>query len=336
VGSLVLVTDRPALAAALGALVIAFSAILVRLAEVSPSTAAVFRCLYALPVLGALALFERERYGARPARDRRLAWLAGLFLAADLVFWHHSIAAVGAGLATVLANVQVVFVGVLAWLVLGERPSARSVASIPVVLLGVVLISGAIGAGAYGDDPTLGALYGLATAVSYALFLLILRQGNADVRRPAGPLFDATLTATAGSAVAGVALGDLEWVPAPESQAWLVVLALSSQVLGWLLISVSLPRLPALLTSIVLMLQPVAAVLLGALLLSEAPSAVQLLGVLVVLGGVAAATAGPRAVTGASGRECPDPCQRPGRPADPLSVDRVPRADGARARTAER
>ena len=300
-------TDRPALAGALGALVIAFSAILVRLAEVSPSTAAVFRCVYALPALGALALLERRRHGRRSARERRLAWLAGLFLAADLVFWHHSIAAVGAGLATVLANVQVVFVGLLAWAFLGEKPSGRSVASIPVVLFGVVLISGALGAGAYGDDPALGALYGLATAVSYSLFLLILRQGNADARRPAGSLFDATLTAAAGSAVAGVVLGDLDWVPAPESQAWLVLLALSSQVLGWLLISVSLPRLPALLTSILLMLQPVAAVLLGAVLLSEAPSAVQLLGVLVVLGGVTAATVGPAAATSPSERECPRP-----------------------------
>ena len=57
-------TERPAVAGALGALVIAFSAILVRLAEVSPSTAAFFRCLYALPVLGALAWWERK---LRPA-----------------------------------------------------------------------------------------------------------------------------------------------------------------------------------------------------------------------------------------------------------------------------
>ena len=51
--------------------------------------------------------------------------------------------------------------------------------------------------------------------------------------------------------------GDLDWTPGLESTAWLVTLALTSQVLGWLLISVSLPRLPAVITSIVLMLQPV-------------------------------------------------------------------------------
>ena len=282
--------ERPALAGALGALVIAFSAILVRLAEVSPSTAAFFRCLYALPVLAALAWVERRRYGARSRRERLLALAAGAALAADLTFWHHSIEAVGAGLATVLANVQVVLVGVIAWVALGERPDNRALASIPVVFVGVVLISGAIGAGAYGEDPALGVTYGLLTALTYSLFLLILRQGNSDVRRPGGPLFDATLSAAVCSALGGILVGDIDWVPSPESQLWLVVLALSSQVLGWLLISVSLPRLPAVVTSILLMLQPAGAVFLGAVLLSEAPSPAQLTGVAVVLGGVAVAT----------------------------------------------
>jgi drug/metabolite transporter (DMT)-like permease len=74
-------------------------------------------------------------------------------------------------------------------------------------------------------------------------------------------------------------------------------LALSSQVLGWLLISISLPRLPAVLTSILLMLQPVSTVFLSALILSEAPSAVQLSGVAIVLAGVTFATLGPRQPT---------------------------------------
>jgi drug/metabolite transporter (DMT)-like permease len=183
---------------------------------------------------------------------------------------------------------------VLAWAVLGERPEARMLASIPVVFLGVVLISGVIGAGAYGDDPLLGVVYGLCTAVAYALFILVLRQAGSDLRRPAGPLFEATLSAAVFCAIGGIAIGDLDWAPGTESQAWLVLLALSSQVLGWLLISVSLPRLPAVLTSILLMLQPMATVVLGALLLSEAPSAVQLSGVAIVLAGVALATLGTR------------------------------------------
>jgi drug/metabolite transporter (DMT)-like permease len=278
----------------LGALVIAFSGILVRLAEVAPSTAAFYRCAYALPALALLAWLEDRRFGRRPLRERVPLWGAGLMFAADLTFWHHSIEAVGAGLATVLGNIQVLFVGLLAWLALGERPDNRALASIPVVFAGVVLISGVVGEGAYGDDPLMGVVFGLLTAITYALFILILRQGNVDMRRPAGPLFDATLSGAIFSALGGIVVGDIEWAPGMESQAWLVLLALSSQVLGWLLISVSLPRLPAVLTSILLMLQPVSTVFLAALLLSEAPSSVQLAGVAIVIAGVAVATVRPR------------------------------------------
>jgi drug/metabolite transporter (DMT)-like permease len=286
---------RPVLAGALGALVIAFSAILVRLAEVSPATAAFFRCAYAVPALGLLAWLERRRYGPRPVRERLITLGTGALFAADLVCWHYSIEAVGAGLATVLGNIQVVLVGLLAWTFLGERPSDRTLAAIPVVFAGVVLISGVVGAGAYGEDPLLGVVYGVLTAIAYALFILILRHANTDLRRPAGPLFDATASAAVFCALAGVLIGDIDWAPDLEAQGWLVLLALSSQVLGWLLISVSLPRLPAVLTSILLMLQPVSTVFLGALLLSEAPSAVQLAGVAIVIAGVALATLGPRA-----------------------------------------
>jgi drug/metabolite transporter (DMT)-like permease len=125
---------------------------------VPPSTAAFYRCAYAVPPLLAIALWERRRYGSRGFRSRTLAWIAGAFFAADLILWHHSIAGVGAGLATVLGNVQVVLVPLAAWLLLSERPAGRIAAAVPIVLLGVVLISGVIGEGAYGSDPGLGVL----------------------------------------------------------------------------------------------------------------------------------------------------------------------------------
>ena len=102
------VTEKPTLTGVLGALVIAFSAILVDLADVSPAAAALYRCAYALPVLGAIAWWEDGRYGRRTWAERRLALPAGLFFAVDLIAWHHAIADVGAGLATVLGNLQVV------------------------------------------------------------------------------------------------------------------------------------------------------------------------------------------------------------------------------------
>ncbi|MGH8897759.1 MAG: DMT family transporter [Egibacteraceae bacterium] len=281
------------LPATVGALLIAFSGIFVRLAGVSPSTAAAFRCTYALPALGLLAARERRRYSPRPATARRAALLAGVLFAADLILWHHSIAAVGAGLATVLANTQVLFVGVTAWLVLGERLDRRTLLAMPVMLGGVALISGVVGTGAYGESPLLGVLYGTLSALAYSGFLLLLRQGNADLRQPAGPLFDATATAAVTAALAGWTLGDIDLAPSWPAHGWLLLLAIACQVVAWLLISMSLPRLPAVLTSALLLLQPVGAVFLGVALLAETPSPAQLAGVAAVIAGVLIATLGP-------------------------------------------
>ncbi len=199
--------------AVLGAVTIAFSSILVRLSHSSPSTAAIFRCAYALPLLGVFALFEDRKLGPRSWHDRRYAIGAGLFFTADLILWHRSIGDVGAGLATVLANIQVVLVPLIAWLILAERPGRQVLAALPLALVGVLLISGVLEHGAYGRDPARGAIYGLCAGIAYVGCLMLLRRGGTDLRRPAGPLFDATATATVGCIVAGVLIGDAHLVP---------------------------------------------------------------------------------------------------------------------------
>ena len=316
-----LASAQPRLLATAGAVTIAFSSILVREAAVAPSTAAVFRCGYALPILGWLAWRERARLGPRPRRDVALGVVAGLLFAADLVTWHHAIDAVGAGLATVLANLQVAIVPLLAWVALDERPGHRVLLTLPVVLAGIVLISGVLEDGAYGADPAAGAAFGVAAGATYAGFLLLLRDsGTRPPRRLAVSLFEITLVAAVASAAAGAGLGEVDLVPAWPSHLWLLVLALTSQVLGWLLIATSLPRLPAALGSLLLTIQPVGSVLLGALLLAEAPSGLQLAGVALVLTGVVSVSAR----RGGPGSSPPAPPPSPSRtrlpaPAEPVA-----------------
>lgn len=290
IGLLDAIARRPRLAALIGALSIAFSGILYRYAEVSPSTGTVYRALFGLPLLALVAYAERRRFGPLPGRARRLAVLAGVFFAGDLLFWHHAIEFVGAGLATVLGNLQVIIVGIVAWLFLGERPSRTTLLALPVVLLGIVLISGAIGGDAYGKDPALGVVLGIATAVCYSGYLLLIRIGGRDPRRPAGPVAIATVAVALTASLVGALGGDIDPVPAPASLFWLAMLGITSQSIGYLLISISLPRLPAVITSVILLAQPPTTVVLGIVLLAERPSLVQLVGVGLVLGGIAIAT----------------------------------------------
>jgi drug/metabolite transporter (DMT)-like permease len=290
------VGQRPVPTVLVGAAGIAFSGILFRLSHASASTGAFYRCVWALPPLFVLARLEDRRYGKREGRAVLLAWLAGAFLAVDLVLWHNAVGLVGAGLATVLGSTQVVLVGLLAWALLGERPQRSSFAAIPIVGAGVVLISGALEQGAYGSNPRLGAIYGVITGIAYAGFLLVLRQGSKDLRRFAGPLFTATFSAAIFCAALGAVIGDLDLTPSLSTMGWLALLATSSQVIGWLLISSSLPRLPAVVTSVLLTLQPVLSVIFAALIVDESPSKLQLGGAGCILAGLIVATVGRRQV----------------------------------------
>jgi drug/metabolite transporter (DMT)-like permease len=288
-----LLIAHPRLAALLGALSISFSGVLYRFSEVSPETASFFRCLYGLPILLAAAWFERRELGPLPRRGVVLAAFAGVLFAADLIFWHHAINAVGAGLATVLGNLQVVIVGVGAWLLFGERPSNRALIALPIVLAGVVFISGVLGADSYGADPLLGVGLGIVTAFAYAGYLMVIRQVG---RRRAGEPVAISTTSTAVVAlVVGLGLGSIDLLPSWPAHLWLVLLGVSAQSAGYLFISLSLPRLPAVVTSIILLAQPVLAVLLAMALLGETPSAGQLVGVALVIGGIAFATVPLRA-----------------------------------------
>ena len=259
-------------------------------AAVAPSTGTFYRAFFGLPLLALVAFGERRRHGPLPRESIWLAALAGVFFTGDLMFWHHAIEAVGAGLATVLGNLQVIIVGVAAWLFLGERPSRSTLAALPIVLVGVVLISGVVGADAYGSNPQLGVVLGIATALCYSGYLLIIRRSGRDERRPAGPVAIATLSVVIFSFIVGELVGDLDLTPGPASLFWLAMLGITAQSAGYLMISISLPRLPAIITSILLLTQPVMSMVLATVLLHEEPSPTQLLGVVFVVGGIAAVT----------------------------------------------
>jgi drug/metabolite transporter (DMT)-like permease len=281
---------RPILLAALGAACISASAVLVKLADTGSATVVFYRCFLALPVLVTLAAAERRRHGPRQLAAHLGAVLAGAFLAVDLVLWNHVIADVGAGVATVLGNLQVLFVALAAWLLFRERPQRGFLIALPVVMAGVVLVSGLADGSTAGTHPAAGIVYGIGTSLAYAGFLLVLRRTSSGTPHVAGPLAEATAGAALGGLLLGLVFGGLQLeIPWP-SVGWLLLLSMSSQTIGWLLITSSLPRLPAAVSSLLLLLQPAAAMLLAAVVLAERPSLLQVGGALLVCCGVLAAS----------------------------------------------
>src|SRR5262249_10984505 len=155
----------------------------------------------------------------------------------------------------------------------------RLVLALPVVIAGVVMISGVIGSGAYGSDPVLGVVYGVGTSLAYALFILVLRgPGGGETGRVAGPLFEVTAACTVTSVALAPVAGGIDLLPSWPAHGWLALLALSSQVVGWMLITWAWRLLPAAQASLLLLIQPIASIGLSAAVLAERPSAWQLIG----------------------------------------------------------
>jgi drug/metabolite transporter (DMT)-like permease len=143
-----------------------------------------------------------------------------------------------------------------------------------------------LGGHASGLHPMAGIGFGVATSAAYACFLLIMRTTSGHAPHVAGQLADATIGATAGTVVLGLIAGGLQLgIPWP-SFGWLLILALLSQTVGWLLITSALPRLPAAISSLLLLLQPAAAMVLADIVLSERPTLTQVGGAVVVCAGV--------------------------------------------------
>lgn len=274
------------LAALAGATTISFSAVFFVQSGVSPTTGAFYRALYALPVLLLLWL-ARRKADRRPISRRWIAIGAGLSLGIDLVAWNGSIQYIGAGLATLLANTQVIFVAVGAWIFLGERPRRTTLATIPVILVGVGLVSGAGQGDPFGIDPVRGTLLAVVAAIFYAVFILGYRHSNDEQAPAAGPLLEATAGAGLAALVIGLVGANLEFGFSWPAHGWLLALALAGQVVGWLLIGYALPRLPAVETATIVLLQPALTLLWGYLIFAERPSPLQIVGAIVVLGGVA-------------------------------------------------
>ena len=271
----------------LGVLAISWSALIVRAADTAPVTVAVYRALYSLPVLAVVWWFLRRR-DTRPMGSRLIAVASGLLLAVDLALWHTAIDRIGAGLATVLVSMQVVFVAAIAWAVHRERPSPTAFMLVPVILTGVVLISGLGGDDAYGEDPWAGVIFGVLGGVFYGLFIVTLRASNRGHLAPTiAPILDSTIGIGLGSVAIGLLTpADMPMLLDAQTHRWLLLLALLSQLIGWPLINIALPRLAALETSVIVLAQPMLTVVWALIIFDEDLSAVQWLGVVIVLGGL--------------------------------------------------
>lgn len=280
---------RSALAAmALGAALISTSAVFVKWAQVGPTASAFWRMALAAMLLLAWLARPSVRAGWRPApRVLGLLGLAAVFFALDLWMWHRSILYVGVGLATLLGNFQVFALAAYGALVLGERGGWRLWTGLLMAVGGLALLL-APGWETFDARHHAGIGFGLGTAVAYGGFLIAFRaaQGRrAQVSNEA--LLWWLCVLTAGLLLAMTALSGEAWRP-QGARDWgaLLAYALIAQVFGWLVIGKVMPKLPAGVLGLCLLLQPLLSYVWDALLFGTRLGPVELLGLALSLAGI--------------------------------------------------
>ncbi len=277
-----------------GAVVIGFAPILVRLSEAGPTATAFHRFLLAIPVYWAVAAVLPERSPEtvrkpKGVRDFALIVMAGVWLAADMGVWHLSIGMTSVANATLLANVAPVFVVLGGWLLFRTRVTRTFLIGLTLAMAGVFVLSQASlslsGARFAGD------LLGVLTGFFYACYQMTVER----LRRRFGTL-TIMLYAIPASALVMLpfALLSGETLVPPTLAGWAVLVALAAgpQVLGQGLIAWALAHLPVAFASVSLLVQPVTAAVVAWALFGEHVGPQQAAGALVVLAGILLARRG--------------------------------------------
>ena len=262
---------------------ISFSGVWVKVAQVAPTVSAFYRVLFGGLFLLMGACWKKEITWKGWNRVL-LGFLCGFFLALDLFFWHQSIHYIGPGLATILGNFQVFFLAGLGVVFMGEKAGAQFFFAITMAIIGLFLVVG-IQWNQLGSQYKTGVYLGLATAVAYTAFLLTLRRlqsGQPRAIRFYGMML-VSFTTAFFLGIQAACSGNAFTIPDTRSWTALLLLGLTSQGIGWILISNALPHIRASYAGLILLLQPSLAFIWDVLLFQRETSTLNWVGVIMAL-----------------------------------------------------
>lgn len=306
----------------IGTACLAFSAIWVKGANFEPATSVVLRCW--LPIVLFLPFAWREYKKKGGLNKAGIIWsaIAGLILGIDFTAWNYSIFFVGAGIASVLLNLQVIILPLLAFFIDRERIPRSYWLVLPVMAVGIVAVGGvfdmimpgyeaAAGPAEVWGIPTavLGTVAGLVSGICYGTYLYTSRKATVvnpgkyvqpillvSIFQGIAPIIWMLIRGEGFNLTQGVLIdGELPMVN-PEAMAgdpidamnWvnMIMLAVLGQFIAWTFVQIGSSNMDATLSGGLLLLSPVSTIFIAAIIYGEIPTILQVLGVVLVLGAV--------------------------------------------------
>ena len=251
------------LAAILSSTLLAFGPWMVRLADVGPVASGFWRLALAAPLLLLVGRVAGQPLPRLPIALWVTLALGGLFFAADLAAWNSGIIRTRLANATLFGNITGFIFAIYGFLMLRAWPGRNQLAALLLAAAGVGLLLGR----SYQLSPEhlVGDLLCLLAGLLYTFYLIALDRTR-DLVKPLPALTIPTIVGIVPLLLFAMAAGETIW---PRDWTPLLLLALSSQVVGQGLIVYAVAHLPPVVIGITLLCQPVIASAIGWLAYDE-------------------------------------------------------------------
>lgn len=272
---------------ALGAIIIAFSPILTKAVNLPPTMIGFYRFFFGSISLGLIYLFSKRENNPQGFKQALpYYFISGCVFSLDLWFWHRSIINIGAGIATLLANSQTFYLIIIGRIIFKDKFGKLFIPAMLLAIIGMGMVSISQMNLSTNEKTIEGIIFGLLTGISYAIVTISLKKASSF--NPTGKIvgiLTITIIATMTSLIT-VLLEENFQIGRNEDLFYMFIYGAIVHSLGWYLISNSINKIPIGLTSLLLLLQPLLATLMGAFIYQEALSSYQKLGLVLSLIGI--------------------------------------------------
>ena len=269
----------------IGAIAIAFSPIFVRFSDVDPIMTAFYRIFISLPFFLFFSSFNIIEKVKFPEFNNSyvIFLVSGIFFALDLICWHWSIKLTTVSKATFLSNLAPIVVIIFSLIFLKERFSKFFYLAALLSMVGMLMLLGE--SFKFNKSQFIGDLLGVLTAVWYGSYIVTISQLRKKYNSTSIMFLSGIVTAIILLIVSIL----FEQSLIPQSLFTIMIIFLLGficQFMGQSFITYSLAYLSASLSSLCLLIQPIAATVLAYFFFQEKLTTIQFFGSALILVGI--------------------------------------------------
>ena len=269
---------------AFGAMLIGFAPIFVKLSMLSSSAISFYRMFLALPFLFLLNYILNKKFFFRVKNKKTILYaaFASLAFTTDLTLWHFSMDITSVSNATIIVNSAPIFVAILSFIFFKERLTKGFLLSFLVTYIGIVGLI--YFSNNYVNGKLLGDILCLIAAFFYGVYLLVIARLGKE--NSLNIIFYTTFFCCLFSIIPMMIEGG-NLVPSSSFE-WLnlILMAFLCQFGGQYFITHAIGKISASGASIGLLMQPLTATILAAIIFSEILTSLQIVFALISLFGI--------------------------------------------------